>query len=234
MASTPEKIVAMETLLEKQKLAVKQLKNFERNFKKDSPTQKTREYLRKKISELEFWWKDFNERNSKLEVYSSEDQPYFGEKTFMNALHRYTEHMNKLRELMNAQESSSKVNENTSESEKSDSDSDSESVIESGNESELNDLIGQQTANETKTKMTFSKLQASDVKNVLKTVKKIDNESSIGYAHAQLEILKTSWNDFRVTLYEIRGAGIAIDGVINYVKLQEEFASHLPNTVALD
>lgn len=131
--------------------------------------------------------------------------------------------MNKLRELMNIQ---GNMNENSSDSEKS-SDSNSESDGESGAESEINVLIGQQTANETKTKVTILKLQAMDMKNVLKTVKKMNNEVSIGYAHAQLEILKTSWNDFRVTLYELRGASVAIDGVINYTKLLGEFASAL-------
>lgn len=84
MALTADQIEVMETLLKNQKQAIKLLKNIERNFKKDSPSRKTREYLRKKISELESWWKDFNECNTKLQVYAAEDQPYFVENTFMN------------------------------------------------------------------------------------------------------------------------------------------------------
>lgn len=55
----------------------------------------------------------------------------------------------------------------------------------------------------------------------------MDNDASIGYAHARLEILKISWNDLRATLYEVRGAGIEVEGIIDYAKLQIKFASAL-------
>lgn len=64
MAFSKEEIEVMEALLNNQKKAIKRLKNIERNFEKDSASRKNREYLKKKIGELESWWKDFNECNS--------------------------------------------------------------------------------------------------------------------------------------------------------------------------
>lgn len=77
----------MEALLEEQKACIIELKTHQDNFSKASYERRANQnYIKNRLSELDDWWHDFENRDTNIRKMASEEeksaQPYFHANTF--------------------------------------------------------------------------------------------------------------------------------------------------------
>lgn len=79
----------MDKLIQQQNAILEEIKRIATNFKKDSPSRKTREYLDERLANLDRFWAEFNTNNDKLSLCGQPDAPYFVEKQYEEAREFY-------------------------------------------------------------------------------------------------------------------------------------------------
>lgn len=192
----------MEELIKEQVGDILALKRKIDEFSKDNHGENySKEICEEQIKFLDDWYKVFDERNAKLEPFVSNvtaEQPYFREASYSKSKalwERYREKIVKQRDRMmsgsvgepsNAmlkvkpmKHDLSFLNDNLFDSEE-DSEEDSEPEV-----------------------VKVLKFQLHETIATLSSAEKINDESSIGLARAQLENLKTIWSDFRTAYRNI-------------------------------
>lgn len=95
--------MAMNELLEEQKVAVADLNRIVRNFKADPKQRKAElKYYEKKLQQLEEWWVKFDGNNTKLQQFADSGEQYFDDDTFDDVREIYIKHRTKLQDDQNA------------------------------------------------------------------------------------------------------------------------------------
>ncbi|XP_041984084.1 uncharacterized protein LOC121736766 [Aricia agestis] len=79
----------MDKLIQQQNAILEEIKRIETNFRKDSPSRKTREYLDERLANLDRLWAEFNANNDKLSLRGQPDAPYFVENQYEEAREFY-------------------------------------------------------------------------------------------------------------------------------------------------
>lgn len=211
----------MEALLRAQKSALEKLDLMIEKFKKDKSNPLTLKIqYRKQAKELEAWWKTFQKQHSELLGTEHNDGEYFSDEHYAKILSKFSDHLEEVNHELKTDEPNGDYSEigessaqaaNKSAVEKINQTLNAFDIIEKNNDSDVSIENMENLTVQVKAKVKFLNLQQNDLKSLLSTIKAMNCTATSGMASAQLEMLKTSWNDYRGTAMEIRLLDTGID-----------------------
>lgn len=240
----------IDKILENQKFQLAEIERVCSKYLEDGEERKTERNLKVKLLEVQTIWQTISTNSENLHKLDENAHEYFDDTTFANVFEQYEKVVNDINERLNAftqvkstttsttgtiskkklsyeENNGKKVGEKSNvhindENKTTDDSNGKNKSTENDSENELSGSVSSYTvADRNVNQMSMLHLQISELEEFLSVSSIACAAKSKGYRKAQIEMIKSSWAEFRVNYFKLKSSNNNLN--IDYTSLQRRF-----------